>query len=232
MAASPSGGKAGLGWLVLAAALAVPSFLFYNWWSHMKADRSRALVTKARSRLPEGAVFQTPPDAPRLANPLAVSTSPVAAAAVAPAAPPPAPPVAAAPPPAPPAAVPAHSTMTAAIVLPRDPMLSPMDLVRIREEEMAKERSRLELEEANRRRTTRRAVKHVEPPVEDHINLQGTVAIPNGSSLAIVNNATMTLGESFAVEGYSAKVRIVKISAAGVTFEYKKRRFTKTVNEE
>ena len=112
-------------------------------------------------------------------------------------------------------------------------MLSPMDIVRIREAEVAKERARLELEEANRRSQLKRTPRiRVEPPIENHIDLQGTVDTPDGASLAIVNNTTMSLGESLSVEGYAAKVRIVKISAAGVTFEYKKRRFVKSVNQE
>ena len=245
MAATGTGGKAGLGWLVLAGALAVPGFLFFNWWSHMKADRERSVATKARGRLPDGAVFQTPPADARLSNPLVSSSAPVAAAPAAPAeaplrsapalatpAAPPAAPIAAAAPP-PPAPTVALATAPPSIVIPRDPMLSPMDIVRIREEEMSRERARMELEEANRRRqVSRRPVKYVEPPVEGRIRLQGTVAIPGGASLAIVNDTTMSLGESFAVEGYSAKVRIVKISPVGVTFEYKKRRFMMSVNQE
>ncbi|MEK7382946.1 MAG: hypothetical protein AAB262_06635 [Elusimicrobiota bacterium] len=220
MAASGAGSKVGLGWLVLAAALAVPGFLFYNWWSHMKADRDRSVATKARGRLPDGAVFQVSPPAAKLAVPIAQPTpaaTPVPVASRVPAV----------------AAATTSVTAVVGIVFPRDPMLSPMDMVRIQEAEMAKQRARLELEEANRRRQIKHNPrKRVESPVENHIALQGTVATPGGASRAIVNNATMSLGDRFSVEGYAEKVRIVKISAAGVTFEYKKRRFRKSVSQE
>jgi len=235
MAASGTGSRAGLGWLVLAAALAVPGFLFFNWWSHMKAERDRSVAAKARGRLPDGAVFQTAPGTAKPADRVASSSAPAAPPAAP--APAPAPPPEASPAPSavaedpPPAATPSPEA-AAGIVLPRDPMLSPMDIVRIREEEMARERSRLELEEANRRRNSYRPVKRVAPPIETRVELMGTVATPNGASLAIVNNATLAPGESFSVAGYAGKVRVVRISAAGVTFEYKKRTFKKSVNPE
>jgi len=265
--APATGGKSGFGWLVLAAALAVPGFLFYNWWSHLKAERDRSVATKARGRLPEGAVFQTQTDSPKFINPISPSTAASAAPApqtppqpasdpprvsappVAPAAPVPAPPPPApAPVPAPvavaaaavsspaekPAPPPPAAPSTATVVLSRDPMLSPMDIVRMREAELARERSRQEIEDANRARQMwrRPAAKRAEPPVESHIELQGIVTPPSGAGLAIVNGSTLSVGESFRVEGYSAPVRIVKISPLGVTFEYKKRRFIKGVNQE
>lgn len=234
MSAAAAGAKGGLGWLILAAALAVPGLLSFNWWSRLKAERDRSVSTKARGRAVEGNVFQTAPAAAKPVNPPSASTTAPAAAATAPAA---APAAAARPtkvpseaPPAA-AAVAASSSPAAVVVLPRDPMLSPLDLAALREAELAKERARLEIEEANRRARLPPA-KRVLPPVEKMIELQGIVAVPGGGSLAIVNGATVSSGESFPVAGYAGKVRVLKISAIGVTFEYKKRRFTKNVNNE
>ena len=85
MAGGPNGGRGGLGWVILAAALAVPGFLFYNWWSHLKAERDHAFSAKA-SKLAAGGVFQTPPPAAgRLVNPMAASTAAPAGAATQPA---------------------------------------------------------------------------------------------------------------------------------------------------
>ncbi|MDX6768469.1 MAG: hypothetical protein SF051_02985, partial [Elusimicrobiota bacterium] len=68
--------KGGLGWAILAVALAIPGFLFYNWWTHLKAERQKAISQKARGRVPEGGVFSTPaPGAEKLVNPIAASTA-------------------------------------------------------------------------------------------------------------------------------------------------------------
>jgi len=59
MAPEEASDAEGLGWAILAAALAVPGFLFYNWWSHLKTDRDHAILRQgdqARRRR----VFQTP----------------------------------------------------------------------------------------------------------------------------------------------------------------------------
>lgn len=240
MSAAAAGAKGGLGWLILAAALAVPGLLSFNWWSRLKAERDRSVSTKARGRAAEGNVFQTAPAAAKPVNPPAASTTaPAAAPEAPPVAPrPPATPAAAASPATVPSeapvaavAVAASSSPAAVVVLPRDPMLSPLDLAALREAEIAKERARLEIEEANRR-ANRPPAKRVLPPVEKRIELQGIVATPGGGSLAIVNGATVSSGESFPIAGYAGKVRVLKISAMGVTFEYKKRRFTKNVNNE
>ncbi|MFI5347854.1 MAG: hypothetical protein ACHQ51_15895, partial [Elusimicrobiota bacterium] len=88
MAPADGARRAGLGWVILAAALAVPGFLFYNWWSHLKSEHDRGVAAKARSRAAEGSVFQTQPAS--LARPaVGVST---AAASAPPAPPPPGPP--------------------------------------------------------------------------------------------------------------------------------------------
>ncbi|MDE2489691.1 MAG: hypothetical protein KGM24_02510, partial [Elusimicrobia bacterium] len=79
------GGRGGLGWLVLIAALAVPGFLFYNWWSRLKAAHDHSLSLKVKSRLPAGGVFRAPPAADRLVNPISSATaaSPAAGAGMA-----------------------------------------------------------------------------------------------------------------------------------------------------
>ncbi|MFI5360454.1 MAG: hypothetical protein ACHQ49_00680 [Elusimicrobiota bacterium] len=243
MTPAASGGRAGLGWAILVAALAVPGFLFYNWWSHLKAESDHSISTKASKRA-DGEVFQTPPPmAGRLTNPMTSSTAPVAAAPGAPAAPFPPPavmpggraPAAAASlsgghvaPRAPlPAAgrgpiggladLPVRASTgtstsfsmsaSSTVVLSRDPTMSPMDLVRLREAALADE-------EAHRPRPTKQ-VKHKASPIEDHIDLQGIVG-----EYAIINDAKMLSGHAFSVKGYPGKVKISKISATIVTLEY------------
>ncbi|MBI3566421.1 MAG: hypothetical protein HY079_14600, partial [Elusimicrobia bacterium] len=70
---APAPTRGGVGWAILAVALAVPGFLFYNWWSHLKAEHDKGVAAKASKRL-EGGVFQTAP-AGRLVNPIAPSTA-------------------------------------------------------------------------------------------------------------------------------------------------------------
>ncbi|MDE2142588.1 MAG: hypothetical protein KGJ84_09280 [Elusimicrobia bacterium] len=267
MAPGDGGRRAGLGWLILAAALAVPGFLFYNFYSHLKADREKGVAAKARSRAAEGSVFQTQPASLRVA---VVQPSTAAAGGTAalpngaPAAPAPrqlpgAPPN---PAPQPMAAVPAapvNPTAPAALnaapggagssafrnpggvavssapvlTLSRDPMMSPMDLVREREAELERERN----EEAIRRareegnRPHRKAVRK-EPPIDTRIELQGIIARPDGDNMAIVNGNTVNPGEMISVDGYAAKVKVLRITSSEVTFEYKNKHFKKSVNEE
>jgi len=275
MAAAEAGRRSGLGWLILAAALAVPGFYIYTWWSHLKSEHDRGLTAKARNRVAEGSVFQTPPASARPLNAVAASSAaPNALPGQLPAAVPGSAPMNAASPAVPgqaPGAVPgtlaktapaapaprpvvagglpavAASTgpiptqysapvSTAAILtLARDPMMSPMDLVRQREAEAERERNaealRRAAEEKNRPRVVHRVVK-AEPKIDGHIELQGIVARPDGDNLAIVNGATVNPGEYFSVEGFSAKVKILRITSSEVTFEYKNRRFKKGVNAE
>jgi hypothetical protein len=269
--AAPSPARGGVGWAILAVALAVPGFLFYNWWSHLKAEQAKAVAAKAHSRL-EGGVFQTPAAGGRLVNPMSASSGTVANGGVAPAAaattpataqaagmapkptptPNPAAPVATtatpaaaasstAAPPVPAAASSASAqsasaVSTTTITLSRDPMMSPMDLVRIRENEVRQaeeaERIRREAEEAKRPHPQKaRAVKK-EKPIQTYIELQGIVATPDGATLAIVNGATVNEGESFTVEGHSGKVKVLRISSSDVTFEYKEKRFKMSVSAE
>jgi hypothetical protein len=265
MAAPPPGGagRGNLGWLILAAALAVPGFLFYNWSSRLKSEHDRGVSAKARTRA-EGGVFQTAPVGGRLVNPMAPSTSAPAgfpprpagdprpkqavAAVPAPAAPVPAPSAAARPSPLPAAtaAVPAPApapteaapeavaaSSSAAVVLPRDPMMSPLDLVRIQEAQIeAAARAQALLDEEARRRNRRHAAPPKPKPIETKIELQGIVAGPTGENLAIINGLTVNTGEKFAVEGYAGKVAVRKITATDVTLEYSGRKFKLTMNAE
>jgi|GEM_PF-1762746 len=264
MSAQEAGSRSGLGWVILVAALAVPGFLFYNWSSRLKADHDKSLTAKARGRLPDGGVFQTPPAASaRLVNPIAPSTAPVGGAAPAGMKPPMAAPAAPALPPPPlpgmraPAGAPAAAasaaaplggaaasastaakpagvtTSTAAAVdLPRDPLISPLDIVRIREaEEEAERQRRLALMKSEPRRTVR-APKPVERKIDDDVELQGIVTSSDGRPLAIVNDETLGAGQAFTLPGHPGQVKIVSISADTVVFVYKNKRFKKVVTTE
>ena len=255
MAAGGGGGRGGLGWLILAAALAVPGFLFYNWWSHLKAEHDHSISAKA-SKLAGSGVFQTPsPQTGRLVNPMAPSTgaasgfAPSAAAAggkppmtpgmtppatlagTLPAGTMPAGTAAPASPDAPPAAASAVSlSSSSTIVLSRDPMMSPLDTVRLQELAMAEEERLRALAEANKPRRTHARKVRAQPPIESRIELQGIVAKADGDNLAIINGSTVNPGESFTVENYAGKVRIVKITSSEVTLDYKGRKIKLSVN--
>ncbi len=110
------------------------------------------------------------------------------------------------------------------IALKRDPMLSPFDHVRMMEEAEAKEKARRDLEEAKNRRS--RVVVRKEPPPETLVELQGIIANAEGESKAIVSDQIVGVGETV------NKMRVVRITSQGVTFEYKGKRFTKSVNRE
>jgi hypothetical protein len=244
MASEGGGARGGLGWVILAAALAVPGFLFYNWWSHLKAEHDRGVSAKARTRA-EGGVFQASPTAGRLINPMSPSTSapagfppPAAGQSVAPG-------LASAPPPGAVPAAPMPQTISAApgavamssaatVVLPRDPMMSPLDMVHVQEAEIeaAARLQALADAAAQRGRPYRRPPPPKQKPIETRIELQGIVAKADGDNLAIINGATVNPGEKFSVEGYAGKVLILKITSAVVTLEYKGRKIKLSVNTE
>jgi len=238
--------RGGLGWVILVIALAVPGVLFYNWWSHLKADREKAVAAKARGRVPEGGVFQSSPNA-KLVNPMApaASTAAVSAAAAAPAA---AAPVTAAPVAAPAVAsaatidAPAASTAPAEGIQPaafaastatfvplkRDPTLSPFDLVRILEEEEARRKAAEDLANASK---PRGGGKKGKPKVVDpasKVNLQGIVSNPDSGFKAIVNDEVLGVGEFIG----DTKIKIVKITDLGVTFLYQGKKFSKGVSRD
>ncbi len=262
--AAPANARGGLGWVILVVALAVPGVLFYNWWSHLKAEREKAVAAKARGRLPDGGMFQSSPNA-KLVNPMtpAVSTAPVMttvavaappATAPAMAAPPAAlpPVVAAAPvvaPPAlpPPAAVTApvagapadaapggtgisFSSTTASVVpLKRDPTLSPFDTLRMIEEEEAKRRAADDLENMKRaKRDGGRPRKAVVKDPKNMVNLQGIISNPESGFKAIVNDEVLGAGEMIG----NTKIKIIKITDLGVTFQYQGKRFSKGVSRD
>lgn len=222
------GGRGGLGWVILAAALAIPGVLFYSWWSHLKAERVKTVVARARGRIPVGGVFQTSPRATKLINPMTPAT-------VAPPAPVPfiavIPPVASASAPVVAAPIPLSNrpstpavSTPAAPSLARDPMISPFDTLRLKEEEDEKRlaRQRLLEERVGKRPRGSRG----KPRPETLIELQGIISNAGGGAKAIVNNEVVGTGESV------GKFRVVRITPADVTFEYQGRRFTKSVSRE
>ncbi len=73
------------GWLILVAALAVPSLLFYNWWAKQSEAQRAELQRKVKNRLPPGTpMFGAQPPQNKLDNPLdRVQPSTAATAAVA-----------------------------------------------------------------------------------------------------------------------------------------------------
>lgn len=251
--AAPGSARGGLGWVILVIALAVPGVLFYNWWSGLKAEREKAVAAKARGRVPEGGVFQSSPNA-KLVNPMApaVSTSAAAETAALPADPAgataaaPADPAgvtaasAAEPQPVPlPSAAdsaPAASTETAAaftvssttiIPLRRDPTLSPFDMVRLLEEEEARRKAAEDLANASKSRTRAPSKpKPVNPATL--VNLQGIVSNAQSGYKAIVNDEVLEVGDFIG----ETKIRIIKITDLGVTFNYQGKKFTKGVSRD
>jgi hypothetical protein len=253
-----AGGRGGLGWLVLIAALAVPGFLFYNWWSRQKAEHDRSISLNVKSRLLGAGVFRAPPAGEKLVNPISKAPSAPRRAAAAPDGPAGgiAPTVASsvasastlgtaaraalagktvssAASPAPSSAAASPDASTGTVVLPRDPMISPYDILRIHEREAEREAREEALKEAaweaaHRPKAVRRAVQ--EAPIGDSIQLQGIVARPDGRNMAMINDSTYREGDSFAVDGHSERVKILRISASQVIFQYKKHRFKKTVS--
>lgn len=239
--------RGGLGWVILVIALAVPGVLFYNWWSHLKADREKAVAAKARGRVPEGGVFQSSPNA-KLVNPMApaASTAAVAAPAAAPAnaapvaAPvsvPSAPAVASAATIDAPAAssAPAEGGQAAAFAastatfapLKRDPTLSPFDLVRILEDEEARRKAAEDLANASKPRGGKKGKPKVVDPASK-VNLQGIVSNPDSGFKAIVNDEVLGVGEFIG----DTKIKIVKITDLGVTFLYQGKKFSKGVSRD
>jgi hypothetical protein len=238
--------KGSAGWLILVAALAVPGFLFYNWWSNQSAANRAELEKRVRNRLPPGTpMFNSQPAQEKLDNPLGqaeasaaapaaqASTSSVQAAALpvtassAPVVVEPAP--AAVPVPVPvPADAPAGSVGVAEstetfVALARAPTLSPYDMVRIEQASLERELRRRELAEGVQV-TRKREVRKIERPVENDIDLQGIVSTDEGQK-AIINGEMVAEGEL--VRG----AKIVKITSTAVVFMHRGRRFSKTISQ-
>jgi hypothetical protein len=248
-------GRGGLGWVVLAVALAVPGGLFYNWWSGLKAEHDHAISIKASKQAGSG-VFQTsPPQTGHLINPMAASTSapagfpPAVAAQTAPTAAGAMPTAAGAMPTAPagtlattpagtkPLTMPGTSSAVAlstvsTVVLSRDPMMSPLDAVRLQEAALAEEARLAELAEASKPHPVAKRKIKKQAPIETKIELQGIVAKADGDNLAIINGSTINPGESFEVDNYKGKVKVLKITSSEVVMAYEGRKFKLSVNTE
>lgn len=233
-------------WLVLAAALAVPGFLFYRWWSHLDAESKKQLNMKVRKRLPaDETLFKGAPDDARLTNPMAqdaaVSTAPAALSAGATEAA-----LAAAQVPlspqdalilqaqglgaAPAAADPAASTEAVHVepvleplaAITRDPTLSPYDVTRL--EQLALEKAIREQELRDELSIRTRPKVRYEPDPRTKVELQGIVSTEEGEK-AIVNGEVVGAGDLI------SGIKVLQITPRGVVFIYKGKRFTKTISK-
>lgn len=63
--------KGSVGWVILAASLAVPGLLFYQWYARLDRAQKRELNLKVRSPIPEGGPFAEAPAEEKLVNPIA-----------------------------------------------------------------------------------------------------------------------------------------------------------------
>ncbi|OGR41389.1 MAG: hypothetical protein A2X35_10285 [Elusimicrobia bacterium GWA2_61_42] len=227
-----------IGWLLLVAVLAVPSFLFYNWWTKNKQQASSEIAQeqtpadlfpaaeKNRSAAPAPAAA---PAQPAPAVPARPAAQPAAQAAPKPQArPEPAP---QAQPQAEAAVTPVVSTVQASTAAvqevsvstqpkllsyyapkgTRDPTLSPADYSRIKEAEL----QRLEAERQQRQVTNYRPK---EVPFETRLQLQGIVG-----NAAIINGDMYVAGQTI----YGAK--ILKVGSNYVLGEYKGKKFKKVL---
>ncbi len=227
--------RGGLGWVILVVALAVPGVLFYNWWSHLKAEREKSVAAKAHARVPDGGVFQSSPNV-KLVNPMTPAVSTDSASGVANAAVIASPVAAATAPPTPipaadsvPAAAVSASTLAVATPLKRDPTMSPLDAVRIAQEEQARRQAAEDLANLNAGRQNRgnKKVAKKKNPV-DTLELQGIISNPESGFKAIVNNEVVGAGEMIGNTG----IKVLKINDLGVTFLYQGKRFSKGVSRD
>lgn len=222
------------GWLLMLAVLAVPSFLFYNWW---EKNNKRTDSETIQASSPATSVFpsseQQPPAVPAedtqgeakaaadpAPSPLvktasateSVKKAPAVPVSPEPSAPAPSQPAAAAPVAEQPAAV-----STSALVSwyapksTRDPTLSPQDYNLIRQ----LERERLE---AERDQYSRENYKPKEVRVETRMVLQGIVG-----NMVIINGERYTAGMTI----FGAK--ILKVGADYIIGEHRGRRFKKVL---
>lgn len=229
-----------LGWLLMLAVLAIPSFLFYNWWSKNKVQGASEAAMEAPAQdvfskaeqqsqvsssplpaaaLPTPAAAATVPAQPA---PLPISTAaaqaarplPAQAAAVS---------TAMAPAQLPEASKPAQPAVSAStgpakrsFFAPkgvRNPMLSAQELQQIKDAEEA----RLEAE-----RQARMSQQQVRKPkdmgIENRIRLQGVVG-----NAAIINGDMYYVGQSI-LGG-----KLLKVTDSYIIMEYKGKTFRKTM---
>ncbi|HBA61704.1 MAG TPA: hypothetical protein DCZ92_13010 [Elusimicrobia bacterium] len=222
------------GWMLMLAVLAVPSFLFYNWWEKNKQQSAAESIqssSPATSVFPPSEQQVKPQPSPSAAQGAAapsqsavslpvMAQSPVSAQAQ---------PSASAPPPSQPAAAaqaPVQpSTSTPAAAQPaavstftqiswyrprttRDPTLSPQDYYKIRQNEQ----ERLQTE---RDRLAQEARRNRETSVASRIRLQG-----------IVGNAAIINGEMYAVGQMIYGAKILKVATDYIIVEHKGKRIT------
>ncbi|MDE2314047.1 MAG: hypothetical protein KGL04_07725 [Elusimicrobia bacterium] len=237
------------GWGFLAAALAVPAFLFYRWREGMQGGQTAAISVIARGRLPSGGLFGKSPEQAKFQNPLDSSSGRAAVPAKtggaaasgspAQAAPAPAPaaetraasPAPAQAQPAPmakkaPASVPAVPTSADsapagyAVRVARDPMLSPADFKELRRMELEHERAEwLRLHPPKKRKK-----EIYRPPIESTVHLMGIITV-QGNAEAIVNDTPVGAG------GRIGKVRILRITKDSVVFGYGNKTFVKSMGK-
>jgi len=105
-------------------------------------------------------------------------------------------------------------------------MLSPFDQFRLLEEEEAKRRAAEQLSESRPSQRRAKARPAVNP--QTLIELQGIISNPESGYKAIVNNEVAGVGELVG----NTKIKIIKITDLGVTFEYKGKRFSKGVSRD
>ncbi len=233
------------GWALLAAALAVPAFLFYRWREGMQGGQAAAISVIARSRMPAEGLFGRSPQQAKFQNPLDPSlareqASPAQAGGAGIPMSPPTPRSAAeakavprspadAQPLAPAQKAPvslavSRSTDSApasyAIHVARDPMLSPADFEKLRKMELEHER-----EEWLRLHPPKKIKRKIyRPPIESMVHLMGIIVV-QGNAQAIVN------GNPVGVGGRIGKIRILRITKDSVVFGYGNKTFVKSMGK-
>ena len=219
-----------LGWLLLVAVLAVPSFLFYNWWAKSRQQSSAELAqAPAPSNIFPAAdknsgtaqvILSTP--AP-FVQPSSVPVRQAAAPAVQAAPAPKAQPAAVVVSTAAVTAVPVSTASAQGVAVStqtrkasyfnpksdRDPTLSPDDYRRIKEAEMARREAEMEQQKKER-------IVQKKDSCESRLKLQGIVG-----SAVIINGDMYYAGQTI----YGAK--ILKVGADYIIGECKGKRFKK-----
>ncbi|HAF94748.1 MAG: hypothetical protein A2021_00520 [Elusimicrobia bacterium GWF2_52_66] len=203
------------GWLLLAAVLAVPSFLFYNWW----AKNKEKAVSERAQKMNAGAIFQPPApaagagDTPesggrtvsqeQAAIPASTHSAPATASGVSA------------------QAVLTNAAVPAAAAVstrsepisyfspksPRNPTMSPMEYQQIKSEEYQRA-------EAERQRLAALQKRKKETSIETKMRLQG-----------IVGNAVIINGDMYNVGQKILGAKILKIGVNYFIGEHKGRQF-------